>query len=123
MTAKSARLAGTALVKSKGANNRSISLEGFAGGVRDHPGQQAVDLVWQRQGLFAEAMEDAAAEGLGDTSEFEVQPFLPAGIAVGNMVSLVKPPAKYQIVAGSYRPASGRGNISSGISFSMVSVP
>lgn len=108
---------------SRGANNRSISLEGLPAAFEITQGDKLSIAYGSGKVFLAEAMEDAAADGLGDTSEFEVQPFLPAGIAVGNIVSLVKPPAKFQIVAGSYRPASGRGNISSGISFSMVSVP
>lgn len=113
----------TVLIKSKGSDNRSFALEGlprrFTVTKRD-----MISVVYATDRYFlCRAMESVASDTNGDTAEFQVWPYLPLNLAVGDAVTLVKPPAKFKLVAGSYRPSSGSGNSASGPSFSMISVP
>jgi hypothetical protein len=110
-------------VKSKGANNRSLSLKGllpfFSLSIGD---RISVNYASGRRALL-ELMEDVTANYLGETVEFEVQPFLSAGIQVDDTVDLTKPCGKFKIVNGSFKPASVEAKRSTGSGFSMISVP
>jgi hypothetical protein len=110
-------------VKSKGANNRSLSLKGllpfFSLSIGD---RISVNYASGRRALL-EVMEDVTANYLGETVEFEAQPFLSAGIQVDDTVDLTKPCGKFKIVNGSFKPASVEAKRSTGSGFSMISVP
>lgn len=110
-------------VKSIGANNRSIALEGFARAFTVTKTDKLSILYSSSKRFLCEVRETVTGNAGGETAEFEVWPFLPPGIVVGDVVTLRKAPGKFKIVAGSYRPGSGAGNMASGPSFSMVSVP
>lgn len=110
-------------VKSKGSNNRSIALKGLPVGYVISKGDWLSILYASTRRFLFKALESAVANGSGETVEFEIQPFLPKLIAVNDAVTLKKPCGKFKIVAGSYRPAGGAGNLDDGASFSMVSVP
>lgn len=110
-------------IKSKGSNNRSISLKGLPPLFQVRKGDKISVLYSTTKRFLCEVMEDITADVAGETLEFEVQPFLPPGLAVNDAVTLIKPLVKFKVVAGSYRPASGQGNISSGVGFSAISVP
>lgn len=114
---------GTIQVKSKGADNRSLSLKGMMANYGLSIGDRIS--ISNGAGLYSlhELMEPVTSDLPGDTSEFEVQPFLPSWIAVGQVVSVVKPVGKFRIVSYSYKPQAGSGNISSGIGFSMITAP
>lgn len=110
-------------VKTKGANNRSLSLKGLPPFYTVTKGDKLSIAYGSGKFFYAEAMETAVADGAGDTAEFEIQPFLATGTAVNDAVTLKKAPVKCKIVVDSYRPSSGQGNLEDGGSFSMVSVP
>lgn len=110
-------------VKSIGANNRSIALEGFARAFTVTKTDKLSILYSSSKRFLCEVRETVTGSAGGETAEFEVWPFLPPGIIVGDVVTLRKSPGKFKIVAGSYRPGSGSGNMASGPSFSMISVP
>lgn len=113
----------TVQVRTKGTNNRSISLKGLPAGYQITKGDKLSIVYASTRYFLVEVMESAAANGSGNTDEFEIQPTMPIGIAINDSVVLNRPPGKFKIVAGSYRPASGRGNIADGVGFSMISVP
>jgi hypothetical protein len=110
------------LVKTKGSNNRSLSLKGLQPffqlsigdkiGIGDGTGKRAL----------LELMEDVTADYLGDTAEFEVQPFLATWIGVDQSVELAKPRGKFKIVPNSFKPATIVREASSGASFEIMSV-
>ena len=52
-------------------------------------------------------METVTASGAGVSPQFEVQPFLRTGIAVGQAVDLTKPYCRMTLVPGSYDPGTG----------------
>lgn len=109
------------LVRTVGSNNRSLSLKAL----RSNYAFTAGDFLSVTDGTgkrsLHQLMEDITAGGT-TTAEFEVQPYLPTWIAVDQAVDLIHPVAKFKIVAGSYKPQGGAGNMSSGMSFSMISV-
>jgi hypothetical protein len=115
--------ASTVQVKSKGSNNRSLALKGLPPFYRISKGDKLSILYSTTKRFLFEAVEDVTADIVGDTAEFEISPYMPPGITVNDAVTLKKPCGKFKPVAESYRGASGRGNISDGVSFSMVSVP
>lgn len=115
--------ASTVQIKSKGSNNRSIALKGLPPFFTVTKTDKLSVAYSSTKVFLCEAQETVTADYLGETAEFEIFPFLPAGIAVNDAVTLAKPCGKFKVVSGSYKPASGQGNISSGAGFSMVSVP
>jgi hypothetical protein len=110
-------------IKTKGANNHSIALEDLPGHFTVTKGDKLSVLYQSTKYFLCEAMETMTADSSGDTGEFEIWPFMPAGIAVADAVTLIKPCGKFKIVAGSYRSSSGQGNFGGGASFSMISGP
>jgi hypothetical protein len=110
------------LVRTVGGDNRSLSLKALRSNYAFTVGDflSIADGTGKRS--LHQLMEDITASGT-TTAEFEVQPFLPTWIAVDQAVDLIHPVAKFKIVAGSYRPQSGSGNNSAGVSFSMISDP
>jgi hypothetical protein len=110
------------LVRTVGSNNRSLSIKALRSNYAFTVGDflSIADGTGKRS--LHQLMEDITAGGT-TTAEFEVQPFLPTWIAVDQAVDLIHPVAKFKIVAGSYKPQSGSGNNSAGVSFSMISVP
>lgn len=112
----------TVLVRSKGADNRSIALKGLPSYYTITAGDKIGIVNSSFKRVLLEAVEDRIANVDGETVAFEVQPFLPVWIAVNDTAGLVNPLGKFKIVPGSYKPARGHGNISDGASFSMISV-
>lgn len=112
----------TVQVRTVGSNNRSLSLKGLTSNYAFTVGDFLSIGDGSGKRSLHQLMETISASGT-TTDEFEVQPFLPSWIAVNQAVDLVHPLAKFKIVAGSYKPQSGNGNRSQGISFSMISVP
>ena len=110
-------------IKSKGSNNRSLALEDLRPNFKVTKTDKISVLYQSTKYFLTEVMETVTADVNGDTTEFEIWPPMPSGVAVADAVTLIKPPAKFKIIAGSYRPAAAQGNLSSGISFSMFSVP
>lgn len=110
-------------VRTKGSNNRSLSLEDLTGGYVLTKGDKGSILYDGTKRHLFELMESVTADGSGDTAEFEIQPPLPVGVDVGDVVTLIKPCAKFKLVAGSYRASSSAGNMASGPGFSAISVP
>lgn len=115
--------ASTVQVKSKGSNNRSLALKGLPAAYQITKTDKISILYGSTKRFLFEVMETVTADGSGDTTEFEIQPFIPTSVAVNDAVTLVKPCGKFKIVAASYSPSSGRGDVSDGVGFSMISVP
>jgi hypothetical protein len=64
--------------------------------------------------------ERVVAAGNGITPAFEVAPFLRAGMAVGNAVTLKRPVARMQIMPGSFTPGQAVGNTINGMGFTAL---
>lgn len=113
----------TVRVKSIGSNGRSLALKGLPKWFVVTKSDMQSALYSSTKRYLFQAEETVRAEPNGDTAEFEVWPFVPIGLAVDDVVTLRQGCGHFKIVAGSYRPSSGQGGMSSGISFSMISVP
>jgi hypothetical protein len=104
-------------VKTKGSNNRSLSLQDVSPQYIVTKGDKmSIPYDTNKYFLF-EAMETVQADGLGDTPEFEIWPYLPAAFDVGDPVTMRKACGKFKLSAGSYRP----GGV--GFSFTLIGVP
>lgn len=110
-------------VRTKGSDNRSLSLKGFSGVYQLAVGEKISVSNGSGKRALLELMEPASAGGPGNTEVFEVQPFLPVWLAVDQAVDIVKPQGKFKLVPGSHRPSSGSGNLADGSSFTMISMP
>jgi len=113
----------TVTVLSKGSNNRSLALEGLRGQFIVTKGDKISVLYDTDKRFLCEVMETDQADDDGETGEFEVWPYLPDALEVGDVVTMSKACGKFKLVANSYRPGGGRGNTASGFSFSLISVP
>lgn len=111
----------TPQVRTIGSDNRSLSLKGLTSGYDLSVGDFLSITDGSGKRSLHQLMESISASGT-TTAEFEVQPFLPSWIAVDQPADLAQPVGKFKIVAGSYRPQTGSGNRSAGVSFSMISV-
>lgn len=114
----------TVQIKSKGSNNRSIALKGMTNGyVLTRGDKLSVHIGAGSERALLEVAEDITASGAGETAEFEISPIgLPTALAVNQTVDLIKPPAKCRILPGSFKPSTGSGNLSSGMSFTIYSI-
>lgn len=106
-----------------GSNNRSLSLTGLSGQFIVTKGDKYSVLYDTDKRFLFEVMETVQADGTGDTEEFEIWPYIPEALTTGDDVTMRKACGKFKLVAGSYRPGGGAGNMSSGFSFSLISVP
>lgn len=104
-------------IKTKGSNNRSVSLQDVSPQFIVTKGDKMSVLYDTDKYFLFEAMETVQADGSGDTPEFEIWPYLPDALDVGDPVTMRKACGKFKLSAGGYRP----GGI--GFSFSLVSVP
>ncbi len=81
----------SAIVHTVGASNKSLKLDllpvGYTLSVGDFI---SVNYSADKYQLF-QVMEAATADGTGTTSEFEVRPHLPVGLAVNDVVSVKRP--------------------------------
>lgn len=110
-------------VKTKGSNNRSLSLEGLRPEFTVTKGDKYSVLYDTDKRFLFEVMETDQADGVGDTAEFEIWPYLPDALTVGDVVTMRKACGKFKLVSGSFRPGGGVGNMAAGFSFSLISVP
>lgn len=113
---------GSSAVKIKAvANNKSMSLKGLPAGyqlsVGDHLAFDYGSNPTRR--AFHELAEDITADGSGDTTSFEVSPFIRSGAAADISVTLVKPAVKVRIVPNSLSIRQ-LGAVFSQISFAVV---
>ena len=113
----------TITIASKGANNRSVSLSGLRGQFIVTKTDKISVLYDTDKRFLCEVQETTQADDTGDTVEFEVWPYLPDALEVGDVVTMHKAPGEFEVVAGSYRPSSGFGNMAAGFTFSLISVP
>jgi hypothetical protein len=112
----------TPSVKTVGSDNRSLSIKGLPAHYKLAAGEKISVADGSGKHALMELMEDTEANGSGNTPEFEVQPFLPAWIAVDQGVDISKPLGTFKIVAGSYKPATVEGSRAVNASFTMISV-
>lgn len=69
---------------------------------------------------FGEVSEAAQASSGGTTALFEVFPHVPAGVVIGNAVTLRKPACKMFIVPDSFNPGTADRLITSGLAFTAL---
>ena len=112
----------TVQVRTKGSDNRSLSLKGLPASYSLTAGDWMSVTYSSGKKALLRVGEDVTANGSGITSEFEVYPFLSTGIAVDDNVDLKKPEGKFEIVRGSYRPGTLEGRRLVGCGFSIRSV-
>lgn len=113
----------TVQIKSKGSNNRSIALKGLTNGYVLTRGDRLSVSIGGSATALLEVAENVTATIAGETAEFEISPIgLPTALAVNQTVDLIKPPAKCRIMPGSFKPSTGSGNLSSGMSFTIYSI-
>lgn len=108
----------TVSVKTKGSDNRSLSLQDVRSQFIVTKGDKISVLYDDDKYFLCEAQETVQADDNGDTPEFEVWPFLPDALQVGDVVTMRKACGKFKLVAGSHR-ANGPASFS----FSLISVP
>jgi hypothetical protein len=113
----------TVTIASKGSDNRSVSLSGLRGQFIVTKGDKFSVLYDTDKMFLCEAMETVQANDAGLSPEFEIWPFLPPTLDVGDVVTMRKGCGKFKLIAGSYRPNGGSGDMAAGFSFSMISVP
>lgn len=113
----------TVTIKTKGSDNRSLSLQDLSPQFIVTKGDKYSVLYDTDKYFLFEVMETVQADGTGDTAEFEIWPYMPPGVSVADVVTMRKACGKFKVVANSYRPGSGVGNMSSGFGFSLISVP
>lgn len=116
----------TITVNSIGANNRSISLSGLRGQLIVTKTDKLSIPYGTGKYFLCEVQETVQADDTGETEEFEIWPPLPLTtetVEVGDVVTMREPCGKFKIVANSFRPVGGVGNIAAGFSFSLMSVP
>lgn len=113
----------TVTIKTKGVDNRSLSLQDVSPQFIVTKGDKMSVLYDTDKRFLFEAMETVQADAIGDTPEFEIWPFMPPDLAVNDVVTMRKACGKFKLVANSFRPGGGVGNMAAGFSFSLISVP
>lgn len=100
-------------------------LEIRIGGLPAHYVLTAGDMIGVLTGtgarsLFGVVDDIVTANGTGDTGVFNIEPARLAGVSSGDVVTVIKPTAVFQLVPGSYdRGTPGVVN-TTGVSFSMI---
>lgn len=88
-------------INSVGSDNSSVSLKTLTNGYKLSIGDYL-----QLTGAYGDSLhrlvEDVTADGSAVTSEFQVIPELPTGVAVNDAVNLKKPSTKFIITPGSF---------------------
>ena len=109
-------------VRTIGSNNRSLSLKGLRPGYDLSVGD-FITVIWgDSNRLLLRLTEDITAGITGNTDEFEVQPFLPAGIAVNEEVRISRAHGLFKITPGSLSMPMSVGNRTGGVSFAIEEV-
>jgi hypothetical protein len=110
----------TVTIKAK-ADAKSLSLQGLpAGYVLTEGDYLHFDYGDPARRWFGEIAEGVTADGTGDTSTFEVSPFLPAATAADIAVTLIKPAMACRIVPGSLSVQTTGNTVTTQISFSVI---
>lgn len=114
------------VVASIGGDNRSVSLSGLRGQFIVTKTDKLSIAYGTDKVFLCEVQETVQADDAGLSPVFEIWPPLPTTtetVEVGDSVIMRKPPGKFEVVANSYRPSGGAGNMAAGFAFSLVSVP
>ncbi|MGI0527293.1 hypothetical protein [Rhizobium giardinii] len=69
---------------------------------------------------FLEASETKTANGSGITAQIAVFPFIPAGVADGAEIVLIKPACKCIIMPGTHNPGTAKGAFTQGAGFKVI---
>lgn len=110
------------LINTKGANNRSLSLKALPATYKLSPGDW-ISVAYSTASVQLLQVCEAVTAAGGVTPEFEVVPFLSAGLAANNPVTIKKASGLFKIGADGYRTADSVGNIMSGSAFTIYGVP
>lgn len=113
---------GSGVLAAKGGDNRSISVSGLPSTYKLTKGDK-LSILYSSTKRFLCTVEETVTASGGTTGLFEVWPFLPAAIAVSNVVTVSKPCGKFKLQANSFRSSGGAGDITAGFTFSLISVP
>jgi hypothetical protein len=110
-------------VATKGVNNRSISLTGLRKQFTVYKADKISITYGSGKVFLCEVVETVQANDSGVTPEFEIWPFLPPALNVGDVVTMRKACGKFKLTANSFRSNGGIGDMTSGFTFSLISVP
>lgn len=94
-------------IKSVGSNTKSLALKGLPVGyvlTRGDLLQVNYASPSTRIALHRVIAATVTADSSGETSEFEVRPYIVTGMAADDVVNLKKPAAEFKIMPGSYDP-------------------
>ncbi len=113
---------GSAQVNSIGAGGRTVSLKGLPAGYKLTLADklQIAYATSPVRNAFLEIDENIVADSSGITSQFEVFPNAPTGVAINDVVTLAKPACKVFIAPGSHNPGLAAGLMTSGASFKVI---
>lgn len=106
--------ASTVQVNSIGSNNQSLSLKGLPASYPFTIGDKGQINFGTGQVFFFEFSETINANGSGITTEIEIWPHVPVGIAINQAVILKKPACKMTLKPGGHSPGRSKGNTTSG---------
>ena len=109
-----------ATVQVASASGGTLGLSGLPAGYGLSTGDKLQIVTAGGKHAFVEASEDVTANGSGVTGGFDVFPSLPAGVAAGNAVTLVRPACACVIVPKSYRPGTASGSTVRDIGFTVI---
>lgn len=104
------------------AGGRTLSLKGLPAGYKLTLADkmQIAYATSPVRNAFLEIDENVTANASGVTPVFEVFPNAPTGVAINDVVMLLKPACKGFIAPGSFNPGSGAGLITSGLTFKFI---
>ncbi len=112
----------TPAILSLNADNKRLALDGLPAGYTLSAGDYisfAYDSDPTRYALHR-LIEDAAADGNGETAQFEVEPHIREGAATSTAVTLIKPFCKAVIIPGTLDPGTSSTVLTHGIQFDFV---
>lgn len=110
----------TVTITAKGANNNTLSLEGFPAGYKLSPGDKFC-VAYSGTGLyFGEFSNYATANGLGEIFAVPVFPHIPLAVAVAAQLTLKKPFVKMALDVKGWQPGASSGLHTGGQKFRAI---
>lgn len=114
----------TATIATLGTNNKSLSLTGLPAGFVFKVGDMlSFEYTEQPRYALHRVQETVTADSSGDTTEFEVRPFIQAGATTTTAVRLYQPRCLMMLVPGSISSAAELQTGNGAVSFQGVQIP